>query len=196
MKKMLPSQVFRKLAVLYDDMQKQYVQYAGAVGLSCTGCSQNCCTSFFQHHTHVEWAYLLRGLSECDETTRSRYVARAHQYVRSATEALQNNRKPDAMCPLNDDGLCGLYQHRLMICRLHGVPNLLRFPNGRKIEFPGCFRSQELCRDMNQIPVLDRTPLYTRLMELEMQYVGAKIRTRPRVDLTLAEMIVHGEPEL
>ena len=76
------------------------------------------------------------------------------------------------------------------------MPNSLRSPNGRVIDFPGCFRSQELCAEGGSYPVLDRTLLYTRLMELEVQFVGpAKIRTMPRVDLTLAEMIVQGAPE-
>ena len=196
MKKLLPAQAFRKLASLYDDMQNQYQAHGASLGLTCEGCAQNCCTSYFQHHTRIEWAYLHHGLAELPSATRQEYERRAKAYVRDAGEALAAGERPHVMCPLNDDGLCGVYKHRLMICRLHGVPNMLRYPNGRMVDFPGCYRSQELCEKAEHVPVLGRTPLYTRLMELEVQYVGpTKVRSLPRVDLTLAEMIVLGAPQ-
>lgn len=196
MKKLLPAQAFRKLASLYEDMQNQYRAYSAGLGLTCDDCSQNCCTSYFQHHTRIEWAYLLHGLAELPEVLRREYERRARDYIHASQEALAAGEQPRVMCPLNYDGRCGVYRHRLMICRLHGVPNMLRYPNGRVLDFPGCYRSQELCEKAEHVPVLDRTPLYTRLMELEMQYVGpAKVRSLPRVDLTLAEMIVHGAPK-
>lgn len=195
-KKILPAQAFRKLAALYADMQSAYAEHAGALGLTCENCTDNCCTSYFQHHTRIEWAYLLQGLAELPAERRAEYEKRARDYVRGAQQALAEGERPRIMCPLNDDGLCGLYAHRLMICRLHGVPNRLRYPNGRVVEFPGCFRSQELCAAGGPFPVLDRTALYTRLMELEVQFVGpGRIRSLPRVDLTLAEMIVQGAPQ-
>ncbi len=194
-KKLLPAQAFRKLASLYADMQSHYSANAEVLGLTCEGCPQNCCTSYFQHHTRVEWAYLLQGLSQLPADRRSGYEERARAYVRDATAALTRGERPSVMCPLNDNGRCGVYAHRLMICRLHGVPNRLRYPNGRVVDFPGCFRSQELCAGADTFLVLDRTALYTRLMELEVQFVGpGKIRALPRVDLTLAEMIVQGSP--
>jgi hypothetical protein len=196
-KKILPAQAYRKLASLYADMQSSYSAHAQALGLCCDGCLQNCCTSFFQHHTRIEWAYLLHGLGELPSDRRAVYEERARAYVRDATAALSRGERPAIMCPLNDDGRCGVYAHRLMICRLHGVPNRLRYPNGRSVDFPGCFRSQELCAEKDSFPVLDRTTLYTRLMELEVQFVGPRqIRALPRVDLTLAEMIVQGSPKL
>ena len=195
-KKLLPAQAFRKLAALYADMQDAYVRHADALGLTCDNCPDNCCTSYFQHHTRIEWAYLLQGLSELPPERRAEYEKRARTYVREAGDALARGERPHIMCPLNDDGRCGVYMHRLMICRLHGVPNRLRYPNGRSVDFPGCFRSQELCASADSFPVLDRTALYTRLMELEVQFVGpGKIRSLPRVDLTLAEMIVQGTPQ-
>jgi hypothetical protein len=195
-KKLLPAQAFRKLAALYADMQDAYARHAQALGLTCDNCPDNCCTSYFQHHTRIEWAYLLQGLSELPPERRTEYEKRARMYVREAGDALARGERPHIMCPLNDDGRCGVYTHRLMICRLHGVPNRLRYPDGRTLDFPGCFRSQELCAAADSFPVLDRTALYTRLMELEVQFVGpGRIRSLPRVDLTLAEMIVQGTPQ-
>ena len=195
-KKLLPAQAFRKLAARYADMQDAYVRHAQALGLTCDNCPDNCCTSYFQHHTRIEWAYLLQGLSELTPERRAEYERRARAYVLESRDALSRGERPHIMCPLNDEGRCGVYAHRLMICRLHGVPNRLRYPNGRTVDFPGCFRSQELCSATESFPVLDRTALYTRLMELEVQFVGpGRIRSLPRVDLTLAEMIVQGAPQ-
>jgi len=196
-KKILPNQAFRKLAVLYADMHSSYAHHAQHMGLTCDNCTDNCCTSFFQHHTYIEWAYLLLGLKTLPATQQAIYHKRAQDYMHKVHDCFTQGQHPSIMCPLNEDGRCGLYEYRLMICRLHGVPNRLRYPNGRIAEFPGCYRSQELCASMETIPVFDRTLLYTRLMELEVQFVGPnKIRTLPRVDLTLAQMIVHGPPQL
>lgn len=196
MKKILPAQAFRKLATLYTAMQDQYQDYSQRLGLDCDGCTQNCCTSYFQHHTRIEWAYLFQGLATLPQDLHQKFLHRAHDYVQKAKHLLATGEHPQIMCPLNIDGRCGLYSHRLMICRLHGVPNSLRYPNGRVVNFPGCYRSQDLCAQSEQVPVLDRTPLYIRLLELEAQFVGPrKIRSLPRVDLTLAEMLIQGPPQ-
>jgi hypothetical protein len=134
-KRLLPAQAFRKLASLYADMQTQYSAYAQTMGLTCDNCPQNCCTSFFQHHTRIEWAFLLHGLAELPPERRAAYESRARDYVRDSKAALAKGERPGIMCPLNDDGRCGVYAHRLMICRLHGVPNRLRYPNGRVVDF-------------------------------------------------------------
>ena len=196
-KKSLPSTVFRKLDNLYSRMVESYSGVAGEIGLSCEGCTDNCCTSYFQHHTYVEWAYLWKGLKECDEVRRKRYVERAKDYVRLAREAMARGVRPNIMCPLNDDGLCGLYKHRLMICRMHGVPNILVRPDMQVLRFPGCWKTQELCKDMDQAPEVNRTPLYKELVDLEVAFVGPnKSRKLPRVDRTLAERIFMGPPKM
>jgi hypothetical protein len=100
------------------------------------------------------------------------------------------------MCPLNRDGLCGLYEHRLMICRMHGIPNIFVRPDGKKMSFPGCFRCQELCSQLKEVPVLDRTSFYRDLAALEMALMGPKGKSLPRVRLTIAEMLGHGPPEV
>lgn len=113
--------------------------------------------------------------------------------------ALARGERPHIMCPLNIDekqGVCGLYNHRLMICRMHGVPNLLIRNTGQEVRFPGCYRCQELTEDMEEVPFVDRTPLYRDLVMLEMQFVGKNLRALPKVDHTIAEMIVIGPPRL
>ena len=192
--------LFRKLAALYGRMADAYAGSAGEIGLSCAGCEKNCCTSYFQHHTYIEWAYLWQGLRVLDEARREDYLGRARAYVRESQAALVRGEAPSTMCPLNDDGPCGVYAHRLMICRMHGVPNRIVRPDGRAIAFPGCFKSQALTAERREqgreTPVLDRTPLYTELVRLEMDLLGNKARSLPRVDLTLAEMLVMGPPQV
>ncbi|MGE4292070.1 MAG: hypothetical protein AB7E32_07665 [Desulfovibrio sp.] len=186
---------FRKLAALYKRMADAYADAASRTGLSCADCEDNCCTSYFQHHTYMEWAYLWQGMAALPQNRRSDYLARAEDYVVRARQALDAGERPRIMCPLNDGGLCGVYEHRLMICRMHGVPNVLVKPNGQRVQFAGCFRSQALTREHGEVFVLDRTPLYRDLARLEMDFLGSRLRSLPRVDLTLAEMLLAGPPE-
>lgn len=203
MNKLTPKAAFRKLAAIYTRMSDQYVAAADAMDLSCEGCTSNCCLTFFQHHTYIEWAYLWHGLNQLDESVRQTIVERAGDYVEQARLAFAKGERPHVMCPLNlgdeGQGRCGLYEHRLMICRMHGVPNFLTRPDGRKVEFPGCWKCQELSaamREAGREPVaVDRTPLYADLAKLEMAFVGRKLRNLPRVDHTIAEMIVLGPPK-
>jgi hypothetical protein len=166
------------------------------LGLSCSGCPDNCCTSYFQHHTYVEWAYLWQGLRKLEQARREAFLDRARNYAENAGAQLAQGLRPRLMCPLNEDGLCGLYGHRLMICRLHGVPNRMVRPDGRVIAFPGCFKAQELARDRDDLSVLDRTPLYRELATLEMALVGRRTGRLPKVDYTLAQMMVLGPPKI
>ncbi len=184
--------VFKKLAGLYADMDAAYRDAAAAVGLSCAGCAENCCYSFFQHHTLVEWLYLHEGLGALPAERRAGYERRAGEYVAAAREALSRGETPRLMCPVNDDGLCGLYAHRLMICRLHGVPNVLL--GGGVREFPGCGPCQRLTAARSGARAMDRTPLLRRLAGLEMELWGSRPGRPPKVDLTLAEMIAAGPP--
>lgn len=185
---------FRKLEAIYRDMQKGYDLCATPLGFTCAGCPRNCCTSYFQHHTHIEWTYVHKGVLALPEDARAALLARARDYEDQAALSLARGERPDAMCPANENGLCMLYQHRLMICRLHGVRHCLAGPSGEQ-EFPGCWRFEEAAQAQDgPTPVLDRTPLYRRLAALEMEFLGAKARRLPRVSLTLARMLVTSPP--
>jgi hypothetical protein len=188
--------LFRKLGALYKRMEQSYECCAREMGLSCAGCTDNCCTSYFQHHTYIEWAFLWKGMENLDEGLRTTVIEKAEAYVQEAKTLLSQGLRPRIMCPLNGDGLCRLYSHRLMICRLHGVPNVFRMPDGRERTFPGCFQSQEIGRVMEKVPLLDRTGFYRELAQLEIGFGGSKLKQLPRVNLTLAEMIVAGPPPL
>lgn len=194
--------VFARLAELYADMERAYAHTARAAGLTCADCGDNCCLTYFRHHTHVEWAYLWKGMLALPETRRAAYVRRAHEAVAACHAAQAAGAAPRVLCPVNDGGLCGLYAHRLMICRMHGTRNVLLRPDGRRQLFLGCHRFRTLTagRPDEAVPTLDRTPYYRRLAELEMEHCAARKGGQPRgstpVSLTLAEMLVYGPPRM
>ncbi len=193
--------IFDRLAALYERMDAAYDMAAQPLGFTCADCAQNCCVSHFQHHTYVEWAYFFQGLEQADPEVSRRIMDAARENVEVASAALARGERPRVMCPVNVDGLCSIYQHRLMICRLHGVAHVLHRPDGRFVHYPGCPRFNELAADEPCVPgtdvrgpVMDRTPLYRELAAIEQAFLGSKTRTLPKVDMTLAEMILRGKP--
>ena len=192
--------IFDKLRKLYGEMQDQYRQVAASLEFTCQDCSQNCCVSYFQHHTYIEWAYLWQGLQELPPDKLSEYRFRAEANVAQCEAALELGVRPRVMCPVNDEGLCSIYTHRLMICRMHGTAHILKRPGQLQTHFPGCHRFEGLLGgrtpSLDDATLLDRTPLYLRLAQLEKDYLGSRIKTLPRVSMTLSEMIMAGPPEL
>ncbi len=173
------------LARLFAAMDADYERAALAHGFVCRGCDDNCCRTRFYHHTLVEHLYLRQGLNALAADERGRIAARAAQVAASLAAAPSE----PVMCPLNAQGRCLLYAHRPMICRLHGIPHLLRRPDGRRQAGPGCGDFDRQCGAAAQ-PLLDRTPLYSALAELERELrrrlgFGAKIR------MTIAQMVIE-----
>lgn len=195
----LPPELSAKVAEIYARMAKAYDKVAQQIPLTCEGCPDNCCDSYFQHYTYVEWAYLWEGLRALEPEQRERIVARAREYVEGSKQALAHGDRPQLPCPLLEEHLCGVYSHRLMICRNHGVPAVLIRPDGQQMRFPGCFRCQEIVQenytDADNAPAVDRTPLFRQLAMLESELLGNIRHLYPRVKMTIAEMIVNGPPQ-
>jgi Fe-S-cluster containining protein len=190
-----------ELADIYTTMEQRYDRTASEIGLGCAGCPDNCCDSYFLHHTYCEWAYLWEGIQALDDQTRQRITLRSQQYVAESRKVLARGERPNLTCPLlNDDGRCSLYAHRLMICRLHGVPAAMTRPDGRTLKFPGCFRCQEIVREKYErekdVPFMDRTELLGRIAALESELLGGKRHLFPKVRRTIAEMITAGPPRI
>ena len=192
----LPPGIAEKLAVLYQEMEAGYDEAATKMGLICQGCPDNCCDSYFLHHTHIEWAYLWRGLATLTPALLEMVVERARICLNHYREVIEAGAWPKIMCPLNQDGLCILYLYRPMICRCHGVPARLRRPDGKILHFPGCFRCQELAIQPGLATEMDRTSLFRRLARLEEEFLGERFRLLPKTKMTLAAMLVAGPPEL
>ena len=192
---MITLEISQRIANLYSRMESAYDKVAATLDFSCNGCPDNCCDSFFQHHTYVEWSYLWEGMKTLSKKRQKRLIERAENCAKECDTELAKGERPCVMCPLNEDGLCTLYPYRLMICRMHGIPSSLTRPDGIKINFPGCFRCQEQVESRSDTPALDRTELYRELADLEISLLGARRHTMPKVKLTLAQMLIKGPPE-
>lgn len=195
---LLPEQSERVKQV-YAEMESGYAQVAAQLNFGCEGCPDNCCDSYFQHHTYIEWRYLWQGFSQLSEEKKNEIVARCQDVLVVYAESLSRNERPQVMCPLNEKGRCILYEYRLMVCRTHGVPASMVRPDGKSLEFPGCFRCQDLVQEKYKggelsIPRMERTAMLQRLARLENELMGGQRHLYPRLQLTIAEMLIKGAP--
>ena len=193
----LSADLSSRIADLYLRMEEAYDLAAKELSFSCTGCPDNCCDSYFLHHTYLEWAYLWEGMGQLAEEKREEIFRRAAHYVVASEKALAAGERPQLLCPLNEEGLCILYVHRLMICRMHGVPSAMVRPDGKRFSFPGCFRCQEVVAGYRgEAPEVDRTDFYRQLVGLEHELLGPRRHYLARVKMTIAQMLVKGPPAL
>jgi hypothetical protein len=196
----LSPELTNELSAIYQAMQEEYEQVADKIGLSCAGCPDNCCDSYFLHHTYSEWAYLWQGLNLLDQETREQIINRAKEYLAQSAEPLAQGKHPQLMCPLNNNGLCCLYEHRMLVCRMHGIPATLTRPDGQTMRFPGCFRCQEIVEKKytaeDDAPAMDRNQLFRRLVALESSLLEERRHLYPKIKKTIAEIIVHGPPKV
>jgi hypothetical protein len=199
----LTPDLVERMRRIYEAMEKEYEQVATRLHFSCDGCPDNCCDSWFQHHTFVEWGYLWLGFSGLSPARRAEILQRSRLYVSASEQALARNERPQVMCPLNEDGRCTLYAHRLMVCRTHGVPATMQRPDGKRLDFPGCFRCQELVKNTfpdeaaaSTVPRVERTLLLRELAKLENELMDGKRHLYPRLKLTIAQMLLQGPPTI
>ena len=197
---LLPPELSQEISEIYQALQEDYEKIADQIPLTCRDCPDNCCDSYFLHHTYSEWAFLWEGLRQLDNETLDRVTERAKEYVRKSSDVLAARQRPQIMCPLNEEGLCVLYQHRMLVCRMHGIPATLTRPDGQSMRFPGCFRCQEIVdenyTEETDAPAMDRTLLFRRLAALETRLMGERRHLYPRVKKTIADMIVERPPAI
>lgn len=173
----------RRLERLYAEMDAAYAAAAGAYGFVCRGCEESCCRTRFHHHTLIEAVFLREGFDGLASDRRMAVLAAA----RAAGEASgEGERHP--FCPLVEQGRCGLYRHRPMICRLHGVPHEVRFPGQGLRLGPGCAEFDRRCGRAAYRP-FDRSPLYAALARLEAEFQAA-LGGRRRIRMTIAEILL------
>jgi hypothetical protein len=195
----LSETLVRELEEIYEKLQQEYGRVARSLEFSCDGCPDNCCDSYFLHHTYAEWAYLWMGVSQLPRARQQELIDRAQSYLEECERALNEDLRPQVLCPLNENGLCVLYKHRLLVCRTHGVPAAMTRPDGRTIRFPGCFRCQEIVEsrdEQEQVPYVERTQLLRKLAFLENELLQNRRHLLPKVRLTIAEMLVKGPPHI
>lgn len=178
---------------LYERMGSAYDRSAACYGFSCAGCDENCCEERFYHHTLSEFLYLFRGIQACDERTRQDIFSRAREVTElyRTHDAAGHARR--VMCPLNRGGRCSLYAHRLMICRLHGVPYRMRRPDGTVTQGIGCHKIDwDMSDEKSAACMFDRTDLYRELSAIEIE-LRRQLGFGHRINMTIAEMITKME---
>jgi Fe-S-cluster containining protein len=105
------NQPIERLTLLLEQADADFagIHERQAARMQCrAGCSA-CCRARLSI-TRIEEAFLREGLATMSEDTRAELSARTRQ----------KNRE---MCPaLDDDGRCGIYPFRPLICRTYGAP--------------------------------------------------------------------------
>jgi hypothetical protein len=181
------------LGRIFRDMDAAYDRVADELGFVCTGCEDNCCRSLFYHHTLLEYLMLRTGFAKLPPVERGRVLDRAAGAAARTQERLAAGASVKVMCPLNEKGRCVLYDHRPMICRLHGIPHRLVRPDGRQVDGPGCHMAPS-GKGGGPMSRLDRTPFY-RLLSRAEQACRHAYGQVPRIKMTLSEMLLTCRPE-
>lgn len=138
-----------------------------------------------------------RGCASCPRTVVASTRSAPRRTLRQAAALLgQGLLQPGLMCPLNDDGRCGLYKHRLndlSAARRAAPPGPAR-PAGpglsRLLPLSGAGPGRRLRGRHGPYPSLRGTGRPGAAL------LGAKAGRLPKVDLTLAQMIAIGPPRL
>jgi Fe-S-cluster containining protein len=177
------------LEILYERMDRAYQGSAARLGLTCEDCGNNCCLTRFHHHTVIEWLHLRKGLKGLSAPIRHRIQAQAQRHVGHVDEISEETGVGSMRCPLYENGRCGLYAFRPMICRLHGLPWFLTLGALTGRIHPGCRRAMGLMKLLESFEPLDRTPFYKDLAALEQEARRATGRSG-KIALTVAEMIL------
>ncbi len=179
-----------RLRSIFAGMDDAYAGVAEHYGFNCTGCEDNCGLTRSYHHTLLEYLYIKEGLDLLDAEARELAIERARRVVRETAEVDARGKTPRIMCPLNEEGLCILYERRPMICRLHGVSHELRRPGQAAIRAPGCDAFTDQTRD-KAYTRFDRTPFYKEMAMLERE-IRRAAGVMDKLKMTVAEIIVHG----
>jgi Fe-S-cluster containining protein len=179
---------FDRLKSIFTAMDRQYAEIAGHYGFQCNGCEDNCCRTRFYHHTYLEYLYIHSGFNNLAIQTKQEILSRAGDVCRNNDMADEKHTTARAMCPLNFDGLCSLYNYRPMICRLHGIPHEIRKPGQNIVRGPGCGMFAVHCSD-KRYRKFDRTPIYFAMAKLESELKQA-LGLTSKIKLTIAEMIM------
>jgi Fe-S-cluster containining protein len=179
----------RRLQGLYAEMDAAYDAVASGHGFHCTGCADNCCLTRFHHHTMAELALLQTAFSHLPKVEREAAAGRATVVLTRYESAEKTGESPRVMCPVNLEQHCLIYDARPMICRMHGVPHVLRGPGRPPSYGPGCAAFSERCESQASGPVFDRTPYYQKMAVLEKELRTAA-RYTGKIKMTVAEMIL------
>ncbi len=183
--------IISQLKALYEEMDAVYRAAADQAGFSCHGCDGvRCCTVDVPIHTYAEMVYLIRGIDELSPSLQEEIGHRARRLVWAKDRAPQGVEYRNAVCAVNFEGQCALYEYRPMICRLAGIPYIAIRPDMTSVEGRGCERFENEFEPTHPDLVLDRSSFYIRMSQLELHAV--KLRRRKTPVHTVGEIIYYG----
>ncbi|THB80710.1 MAG: YkgJ family cysteine cluster protein [Desulfobacteraceae bacterium] len=171
-------------------MDDTWKNVADQYGFVCNGCEDNCCQTLFFHHTHIERDYLVEGFNALEKSVKLEVLHKAEAYCDKLLLFSSPDKPFRMMCPLNLEGRCLIYDHRPMICRLHGLPHELSDTNGDREHQPGCRAGHARFNTKGYIP-FNRTKIYTQMASLEAAYTRTIRRQGQRIKLTIAQMLTQ-----
>jgi len=177
---------FKTLIDLYTRMDQTWKKVAEAYHFVCNGCEDNCCNSLFFHHTYIEKAYLIHGVSRLDHGRKKAIKDRSDSYLEKIVPDRLNATMLRIPCPLIEDGRCLLYPFRPMICRLHGLPHELCRPGAEKVKGPGCKVGSF---DDKPYIKFDRTLFYQQMAQVEIKFRQDFNKTG-KINETIAQMLI------
>ncbi len=183
-----------RLTELYRLMDSAYCEVCNQVGFSCEGCDGvKCCTVDLILHTSVEMLYLRRGFNTLDMSRQLEILGRCRGIIKAKEDDALGDGYRNAVCALNFEGLCVLYEYRPMICRLAGISHIIIRPDGTVTESGGCIcYHRENQQDRPNLKI-DRTDFYRQMAAIEIEVVRAVgKRTASR---TVAEALGLEYPE-
>jgi Fe-S-cluster containining protein len=179
-----------RVSNLYSLMDKDYSEAAAYYGFSCAGCENNCCEERFYHYTIIEHLYILEGIKSLDGTKQKDVFERAEEVIQIYGLHDQKGIVRRVFCPLNFDGLCILYDHRPMICRLHGIPHEVKNPDYTTQRGPGCNKFKEdIATKKYPYHKFDRTSFYSKMAAIEIE-LRRSLQFNSRYKKTVAGMII------
>lgn len=165
-------ELISRLERLYAKMDAAYHAVSDQAGFSCEGCDgETCCRIDLVIHSFVEKLYLKRGLESLDSSTRCEVIRRCEAVLQAKKDNPSGDAYRNAVCVLNFDGFCRLYQYRPMICRLAGIPHFMVRPDAQTVRRNGCARYETAIRPAYPDLQVDRTELYRGMALLEVEVV-------------------------
>ncbi len=176
-----------RLQSIYASMDKKYQELADHYGFHCTGCEDNCCFTRFYHNTLLEYLYVMEGYNNLTQEKKVDVKRKALGVCQKSDRADETGLPVKLMCPLNYRGLCLIYEHRPMICRLHGISHELHMPGRNIVYGSGCEAFTQQSQGKKPFNI-DRTPFYVEMAELEKD-LRETVDMTQKIKMTLAQMI-------
>ena len=182
--------LFERISKLYSNMDSAYADAAHYYAFHCKGCDRSCCEERFYHYTGAEHIFLAYGLASLEQEVKTGIFKRADEVMRLYQLHDASHEAGRAICPLNLEGSCVLYECRPMICRLQGIPHFIKNPGQPRKSGPGChvFNEKILPKNLSDFS-FDHTPFYLEMAAIEIE-IRNRLIYKSRYKKTVAEMLV------